>query len=186
MLTVRPKVAGLVFQLYGRSLHPELFEICRSKRIVRQAYEATISITGAGHLVTWKRDGILLTEAATSANQPLPQKRRLMSHRMSGDQSDRVRCHGGIVYEASFSHEAVSSQAFYAYQQELDLSGVQSGAAADGLLHRFQPSVRFDVGAVSYVHVESRERSLAVQAFHTFPDDCTIVKSQSVFRLPNL
>ena len=27
MLTVRPKVAELVFQLYGRPLHPELFDI---------------------------------------------------------------------------------------------------------------------------------------------------------------
>lgn len=26
--------------------------------------------------------------------------------------------------------------------------------------------------------------ALWLQAFHTFPDDCVIVKSQSVFRLP--
>jgi hypothetical protein len=37
---------------------------------------------------------------------------------------------------------------------------------------------------MSYVHLESRDRSLKVQAFHTFPDDYAIVKSQSVFMLP--
>jgi hypothetical protein len=34
------------------------------------------------------------------------------------------------------------------------------------------------------VNLESRDRSLKVQAFHTFPDDYAIVKSQSVFSLP--
>ena len=37
---------------------------------------------------------------------------------------------------------------------------------------------------MSYINLESRDRSLRVQAFHTFPDDYAIVKSQSVFSLP--
>ena len=35
MLTVRPKVAELAFQLYGRALHPELFQIYKQQRIER-------------------------------------------------------------------------------------------------------------------------------------------------------
>jgi hypothetical protein len=52
------------------------------------------------------------------------------------------------------------------------------------MLHRFDPSGRMDLGAISYVYVETRNRSLLVQAFHTFPDDYAIVKSQSVFEVP--
>jgi len=37
---------------------------------------------------------------------------------------------------------------------------------------------------VSYVNVEARARSLAIQAFHTFPDDHAIVKTRSVFQIP--
>jgi hypothetical protein len=37
---------------------------------------------------------------------------------------------------------------------------------------------------LSFINLESRDRSLKVQAFHTFPDDYAIVKSQSVFSLP--
>jgi hypothetical protein len=33
--------------------------------------------------------------------------------------------------------------------------------------------------------VEERQRSLRVQAFHTFPDDYAIVKTQSIFELPS-
>ena len=48
----------------------------------------------------------------------------------------------------------------------------------------FESSGRFGLGALSYINLESRDRSLKVQAFHTFPDDYAIVKSQSVFSLP--
>jgi len=50
-------------------------------------------------------------------------------------------------------------------------------------MHTFASSGRMALGALSYVHVESRNRSLLVQAFHTFPDDCAIVKSQSLFEI---
>jgi len=40
------------------------------------------------------------------------------------------------------------------------------------------------LGALSWLNVESRTKSLLVQAFHTFPDDLAIVKSQSLFEVP--
>src|SRR5688572_17325376 len=78
VLSVRPKVAELVFQLYGRSLHPELFQIYSTRQVQRGDYQATIDITSAGHVVTWRYQGLTLTEVAASAHHPLPQKRRLV------------------------------------------------------------------------------------------------------------
>jgi hypothetical protein len=34
------------------------------------------------------------------------------------------------------------------------------------------------------MNIETRETGLSVQAFHTFPDNHAIVKSQSLFELP--
>jgi hypothetical protein len=82
VLSVRPKIAELAFQVYGRTLHPELFEIFKTQTIRRGPYEATVSITSAGHLVTWRYQGLVLTEVAASAQHPLPQKRRLLSYRL--------------------------------------------------------------------------------------------------------
>ena len=45
-------------------------------------------------------------------------------------------------------------------------------------------SGRLAVGAFSYIHIETRARSMMVQAIHTFPDDYAIVKVESVFTLP--
>jgi hypothetical protein len=138
-----------------------------------------IQITNAGHVVTWQYDGLTLTEVAASAQHPLPQRRRLISHRLKDSCSDDLECRGGITYHVDFSLEPVARETFWHYQKELTQVG-----AREGLLHCFEPSGRFGLGAMSYINVESRDRSLRVQAFHTFPDDYAIVKSQSVFTLP--
>ena len=49
MLSVRPKVAELSFQLFGRALHPELFEVHKSRVVERGEFVARLDITTAGH-----------------------------------------------------------------------------------------------------------------------------------------
>lgn len=179
VLSVRPKIAELVFQLYGRSLHPELFEVQRTRQLERGGYVATVQITNAGHVIAWQYGGLTLTEVAASAHHPLPQRRRLMSHKLKGTCRDKVECRGGVTYQVEFSLEPVERETFWSYQKELTQAG-----AREGLLHCFEPSGRFGLGAMSYINLESRDRTFKVQAFHTFPDDYAIVKSQSIFTRP--
>ena len=75
------------------------------------------------------------------------------------------------------AHDLAAQVAFL--QEELALD-----AARRGLLHRFDASGRMALGALSYINVDVRDRQLLVQAFHTFPDDYAIVKSQSLFEIP--
>ena len=130
MLSARPKIAELVFQLYGRSLHPELFEVYRTKRVERAGvasrpgYNATVQITNAGHVVAWEHDKLILSEVAASSHQPLPKKRRLMTHRLAGEHQERVECRGGVVYEVKFSLDTVAPEAFAAYQKEIEMAGL--------------------------------------------------------------
>lgn len=187
LLSARPKVAELVFQFYGRSLHPELFEVQQQRTIERNAYRVVIKITGTGHVVSLEllehidgepRVGMVLTEVATSAHHPLPVKRRLMSHRLIGDQHDIVECRGAVRYETEFGLEHVDRQLILDYQKQLLLVGNQQG-----LTYQFSSGGRLGVNAMSYIHFESRSRSLKIQALHTFPDDGAILKSQSLFTL---
>ena len=178
MISVRPKIAELVYQLYGRSLHPELFDVHQSRTIERGPYKATVQITSAGHLVAWQYRGLVLTEVAAAANHPLPQRRRLMSYCLKGERSDRIEIRAGVNYEMKFSLEPADEAKFAAYQRELTLH-----ATRQGMLQRFAPSGRFDTGALSYVNIDSRDKVFCVQAFHTFPDDCALLKIQSWYRL---
>jgi hypothetical protein len=176
VLSLRPKAAELVFQVFGRSLHPELFQLCATRVIDRGHYQATIAITGSGHVIAWRHAGTTLTEVATGATQPLPQKRRLLAHRIAGERSDRVQCRGGVTYETCFQLEAVSAELFWSFQQEILIAGSRRG-----LLHRFEAAGRLSTGGVSWIDVETRPRGLLLQAYHTFPNDLAIVKSQSLF-----
>jgi Protein of unknown function DUF2617 len=179
VLSVRPKIAELVFQLFGRPLHPELFEVFSTRQVARGDYEATIHITSAGHVVSWRYRGLTLTEVACSAQHPLPQKRRLLHYRLKGERTDQLDCRGGARYQMNFQLEPVQPAAFWTFQKELTAEGVRQG-----MLHRFDSSGRMALGALSYVNLETRNRSLLVQAFHTFPDDYALVKSQSLFQVP--
>jgi hypothetical protein len=179
VLTVRPKVAELTFQLFGRPLHPELFIVSQTCTIERGQYTAKIDITSAGHVITWRYAGLTLTEVAASAQHPLPKMRRLMSYGLKGQRCDRVDCRGGVRYQMSFQLEPADPEIFWTFQQELVAEGCRRG-----MLHQFDARGRIAAGAISYINMEAKKRSLLIQAFHTFPDDYAIVKSQSLFELP--
>src|SRR5690606_35937902 len=145
------KVAELVFQFYGRSLHPELFEVQQQRSIERSAYRVGIKITGTGHVVSLEllehvegesRVGMVLTEVATSAHHPLPIKRRLMSHRLFGDQQDVIECRGAVRYETEFGLEQVDRETILDYQKQLLLVGNQQG-----LTYQFSSGGRLGVNA---------------------------------------
>jgi Protein of unknown function DUF2617 len=179
VLSTRPKVAELAFQVFGRALHPELFEVHKSGVFSRGNYTAKIDITSSGHVVTWKSGGLLLTEVACSAQHPLPQKRRLISYRLRGERADHIDCRGGVNYRMSFQLETVTPQMLQWFQQEL-----KADAPLAGLSHRFEASGRMHLGGQTFIHVEMRQKSLKVQAIHTFPDDYAVVKTESLFQLP--
>lgn len=178
MLSVRPKVAELAFQVYGRTLHPELYQLHRSRRIERSAFEAKIDITNCGHVITWRADGMTICEVASASTQPLPSKRLLLRKPLKGKQSQDLRCHGGIAYQTRFQLEPVGPDTFWTFQQTL------GKGPTEGLLHNFDASGRMALGAMSYIHVDTRCRSMMIQAIHTFPDDYAIVKVESTFSLP--
>ena len=178
MLSVRPKVAELAFHLYGRSLHPELYTQHQTRRIERSHYQAQVEITNCGHVVTWVGNGVTLCEVATSAHQPLPKKRCLISQPLKGSRTERSSCREGVQYRTHFQLERVQSDLLWMVQQQLGAD------QTEGLLHAFDSSGRMALGAMSYVGIETRHRSLRLQAIHTFPDDHAIVKVESLFSLP--
>lgn len=179
MSFVRAKIPDLVFQLYGRALHPELFDVTQTRTVERGPYSARIHITTCGHFISWTYQGITLTEVAAEAMRPLPQRRRLLSYRLKGERSDQVQCRGGVLYQAGFQLEPLEPEVFWGFQSEL-----AEADQREGMLHCFTASGRMSLGGLSSIRVETRPRQMLVTAFHTFPDDFVVVKSQSLFELP--
>ena len=100
-----------------------------------------------------------------------------MGHAIKGNQTDEVVFRDSIGYQCEFQRDQVAAKTVLAIQQQLP------EVDCSGLVHRFQSSGRMAFGALSYIDVQAFLRHVQVRTFHTFPDSCSIVKSQSVFRL---
>lgn len=179
MLSVRPKIAELVFYVYGKPLHPELFDVHGRQVVERSDYRATIEITSAGHVATFHRGGQIFTEVCASAHQVLPETRRLISYKLVGKREDKFTCLYGLSYRTRFELEQVKPGMFWSLQEELAKDGLQGG-----LFHKFDSSGRVAMGAVSFVHAEARDRLYTLRTMHTFPDDYAIVRTHTVIELP--
>jgi hypothetical protein len=172
---VRPRVGNLVFQLYGRPLHPELFEILAHRKVQREDWELTLRITRTGHVITWENADVLLTEVAAAAEQELPQKRRLLSYKLRGEHSGNLTCAHGIKYQTTFQVETLQPDIFLQIHEEILADGEKRG-----LIHNFTPSHRVTLAPLGLIAVESRFNCLFLSTFHTFPEEHTVVKSQSL------
>ena len=101
----RPNVSELIFHLYGRSIHPELFKIYNEVSIEQDGFRAVVRICDAGHMVEFHRNDHIVTEVATSDRQPLPRKKRFLEKRLRGNRDESFRFELGLRYQASYQLE---------------------------------------------------------------------------------
>ena len=173
---VRPKVSELIFLLYSRPLHPELFDVVRDQRVQRDDYLANVCITDTCHLIEWQHGKVCLTELVTTVDNPLPQKRRLLACRLRGERTETIQCAPAVVYQTSVTVERLQPEVYSRIHDELE-----SDSLRRGIFHNFRPHDRLALSPISHIAIEARASGLLVQAFHTFPDDCTVLKTQSLF-----
>ena len=176
MLSIRPTIAEHALYVFGRSIHPELFQVYRTRRVQRNRYTARIDITGDGHIITFVCGPTVISEVVCSSNQVLPQRRRLVASPVRGKFQHDLDRHSRMRYTTECERETVSPDMFWMVQTQLQRSSCESE-----LLQTFDSSGRIAYGAVSYLHIDERENQMSVRAFHTFPDDHTILKSVSTF-----
>lgn len=172
--TVRPRVAELVFELFGKPLHPELFDVLAARTVRRDGWELSLRVTRTGHVITWTNDDVLLTEVA-HAEPVQPESCRLLHYRMRGEHSASLKCSHGIHYQTSFQVETLAPEIFLHVHDEILADG-----AKRGLLHNFRPNHRLAVSPLGFLTAEYRQGCLFLSSFHTFPEENTIIKSQSL------
>ena len=136
MLSVRPKVAELVFQLYGRAASRSSF---KSTAAARSNAAITPPRSTSPAPATWSLalPGFDADRSGDPAHHPLPQKRRLISYRLKGEGNDQMECRGGARYQVNFQLEPVEPEVFWTFQQELAHDGQRQG-----MLYRFDSSGR--------------------------------------------
>ncbi len=174
----RPKVTDLVFHLFARPLHPELFHVHADTEIWQNRYHALIQICDAGHLVTFRSQDQTISELTATRSQPLPQRKRLVEKRLSGSRDESVRFGSGIGYHVSFQLEQLEPDVFLNFHEELLLDCARADVA-----HRFPAGNRLAPAPLSLVKTDIWPHSLLIHTFHTFPESCAIIKTQSLFEI---
>jgi hypothetical protein len=172
---VRPPVAELVFQVYAKPLHPELFDILATRTWQREDWRVAIHITRSGHVIAWHNRDVFLTEIAEIHLQDIISTRRLLHYRLRGEHTASLRCGYGVVYQTSFQVETLPPEIFVHVHDEILADGGKRG-----LLHNFQPNHRLAIAPLGFITLETRARCLFLNSFHTFPEENAVVKAQTL------
>lgn len=173
--TLRPPVSAMAVHLYRRPLHPELFETLASREVRRDEYALTVRITPAGHVLTWRAADLHLTELTAARGQPLPGRGHVWRHRFRGEHTDAFRASAAVCYQMSAQAEVLAPDLFRQVHEELLADGRKRG-----LLHLLFPHHRFGLSPVGFVTADARPGCLVVNTFHTFPAECTLLKTQTL------
>ena len=174
----RPSVSDLVFQAYGRSVHPELFQVYADLQVWQEEYTADIRICDAGHTIDFHRNGQCVTEVTATGKQPLPQRKRFLDRRLRGSRDESFRLEGGLKYHVSYQLEQLDPEVYPEIHEELLVDTKTANVS-----HCFPAGNRLSPGPLSLIRVDVGARSLLIHAFHTFPDALAVVKTQSLFEL---
>ncbi|GBD35086.1 hypothetical protein HRbin36_00190 [bacterium HR36] len=174
MLLCRPRVADLLFCVYNRALHPELFEVLASHRVERGDFLLHMWITRSGHVVTWTDGKRQLTEVVACQQDVLPEGWLVRLH-LRGERVADVLGIPGVRYQASFQEERLMPEIFLQVHDEI----VQD-SQREGLFAQLGTGGRITLTPVSYLNPQARPGSLVIYAFHTFPEEYTVVKTQSL------
>lgn len=174
----RPNSSRLMLHVYGRSVHPELFRVFAETDVCQDAYSAGIRICDAGHIIAFRYEVHTVTEVTASRDQLLPQKKRCLEKSLRGCRDESMRFDGGLRYCVSYQLERLEPGVFLNFHEEL-LSDCKRSTIA----HRFPAEGRLSPEPLSLLRTDVSAQSLLVHAFHTFPDSCTVLKTQSLFEL---
>ena len=169
-------VSELTFSLFQRPLHPELFNIYTKRHLKTEKYETLIWATGCAHLVSVFVGNKILTEVICAPQQMLPKNGLIERFHFRGQKKHKYTIGQGLHYMTDFQIEKMSSTLYH--QSHKDLARF---ARNRGIFVRFPKLAVAGLEPFSYIDFEARRDELHIHAFHAYPDQVTIIKTQSLF-----
>jgi len=175
---VRQRVDDLCFCLYQRPIHPEFFHIHRVRRIEQARYTAEIWVVGLAHSVTLQCGDQILTELLTDDSEALPKSGLATSFRFRGERDHVQTFTKGLRYILSTQVERLTPQIFPATHRDY-----VHYAQTRGIFVLFKEWEHDGLCPFTFIDFDARDHELHVHAFHAFPEDLTLLKTQSIFEI---
>jgi hypothetical protein len=166
----------LTFNLFQRPLHPELFQIYAKREFKTDKYEALIWVTGCTHVVSVFADDVCLSEVVSAPGQILPQRGLIERFQFRGPRSHKCTLSRGVSYMTDFQVEKMSPNLYRKSHTDLERFGKNRG-----LFVNFSNSKISGLEPFCYVDFEARQSELHIHSFAAYPDQVTMIKTQSLF-----
>ena len=166
----------LTFSLFQRPLHPELFQIYASRQLKTEKYEALIWVTGCTHVVSVFAGNMCLSEVVSTPGQMLPHRGLIERFQFRGPRTHKCTLSQGISYMTDFQVEKMSPNL---YQQSY--TDLERFARNRGLFVKFPELEMGGLQPFCYIDFEARRSELHIHTFAAYPDQVTMIKTQSLF-----
>ena len=166
------------YQLYNRPLHPELFDIYHDHRIAKGPYEAQIWVTGVSHVTAFYYGEATILERLAEDDALLPLRGRLVSMPVRGEKDHQATHVEGIRYLTSYQVERMTPRLFGRMHEEMIDHGAKTGL--------FVPFPEWASGPLmpfTHIDYDAKVDMLHVFTYHSFPEELTVIKTQSIFEL---
>ena len=178
MQTHQTQLDTLRFMLYERPLHPELFDIRRGLSCKGRTYEAQVWITGCSHVVSFHAGQHSLCEVVADSRLELPSTKRVVNIPFAGEKTHHSQHPEDISYMMNLQVETASKRVYTEMHQDLINMGRSRGNLIMFPRWRHDPLPPF-----AFISCEARPDQFHIMAFHSFPDNMSIIKIQSIFEV---
>lgn len=161
-----------------RPLHPELFRHYGAYRVAQGRYYADVWIVGLSHVVTLTCGQRSVTELLCRDSETLPTRGVVARFRLKGERDQERRLPDNWSHLVSTQVETMDEPLYKSVHQDLLRHAIKRGwyvayeELSDGELFPF-----------TFVDHEARDAEFHVHAFHAFPHERTLVKTQSIFEI---
>ncbi len=179
----RPQIDEIGFSFHDRSIHPEFFEIVNRREFAIHAYKIRViaCLTRDGHMIEYRHERFRCTEVLGSFHLPRPLSGLNHSIRIKNHHQFDNQIAGYATSRFALQREILNQSIFDRMHEEIAKDAVKSK-----LKFQFSAGSRFDCTAVSYITVNTLPGAIALQSFHTFPDDRGIMKTQTLIEFDSL
>ena len=169
-------VEELAFSLFQRPLHPELFQLYAKRRLRTDKYEADIWVTGCTHVISVYSSDVFLTEVVSAPGQMLPHRGLIERFQFRGPRTHKCTLSRGVNYMTDFQVEKMSPTVYR--QSHTDL---ERFAQSRGVFVNFPDLETAGLQPFCYIDFEARRTELHVHTFAGYPDQITMIRTQSLF-----
>lgn len=169
----------MVLRTFERPIHPELFESTVQSTLTFGGNRARLRVGHTGHLLEFQTDEATITEVATTRHEDLPLHRKLIERRLIGYRTHMLDL-ASVRYHCSYQLEHVPLEVYLQLHREFETDA--QNATLSLTIPGSSPQ---SPECISLLKCDVLQEGLVVHAFHTFPDNAAVLRTQTLFELLN-